>query len=231
MLIGPLILNIRGLTPDTARSVMSSISDLTCTYGFDMSIDNLNRSKLYPSHDGEEFSSGSLQLPADFAVILNESALSEGKLDERGVKNLQCLTDTMTSQDLIFQFPFSEFKIPVDLSFITLSHGKSLLPSTVSIPLTHSSTWNLNSKSTILQMRHYLARCRLFEIEIQEEVSKEVQEDFVNSRKQGEPMDQADLSMALALGKEIAKSYSRRQMTWNDYTKAKSLRKRIVSRA
>ncbi|CCG84788.1 protein of unknown function [Taphrina deformans PYCC 5710] len=230
MLIGPLTLNIRGLSPDTAKALTSLVSDLTCTYSFDMSIDNLNRSKLYPSHDGEEFSAGTLQLPADFAVILNESALSEGKLDERGVKNLQCLSNTITSQDLKFQFPFSEFKIPVDLSFITLSHGKSLLPSTISVPLTRSSTWNLNAKSSISQMRHYLARCRLFEIEIQEEVSKEVQEDFVNSRKEGHPMDQADLSMALALGKEIAKSYSRRQMTWDDYTKAKSLRKRILSR-
>lgn len=231
ILVGPLNLNLRNITPETAQRITKLIAQLAAhTFPFDMSIENLNKAKLYPSHDGEDFSAGSLQLPTDSVMLFNEAALSEGKLDERGVKNLQCIANTITTQDLIFHFPFSEFKIPVDLSIIVLSRGKSLLPSTISIALKRASTWNLNVKSSIAQMRHYLARCKLQEVKISEDVSAEVQEDFVKSRKQGQPMDQTDLSMALALGKEVTRSHGRRQMTWDDYQRARSLRKRIVDR-
>lgn len=229
VLVGPLTLNIREVGTSTASKLSDLVADLAANaFQFDMSIDNLNKSKLYPSHDGEDFSPGTLQLPTDSAVILNESALSEGKLDERGVKNVQCLIHSINTQDLIFHFPFNEYKIPMDLSFIVLSHGKSLLPSAISIPLKPASVWTLNVKSSLAQMRAYIARCRLQEVDISDAVSSQVQEDFVNKRKQGIMTDQTDLSMSLALGKEIARSYNRRSMSWEDYLHASELRKKIV---
>lgn len=231
VLLGPLCVNLRNADPIVAEKLSALISQLTAnSFLFDMSIDNLNKSRLYASHDGEEFSPGALQLPVDTAVILNESVLSEGKLDERGVKNLKSLSDLITSQESVFHYPFSEFKIPMDLSFVVLSHGKSLLSSSVSIPLKKSSVWNMNSSCSLASMRAYLARCRLLEIEIAEEVSSEIQEDFVSLRKAGDPIDQAELVLNLALAKEITRSHGVRNMSWEDYVYAKALRQRIVSR-
>lgn len=229
VLVGPLSLNLRNVNTTMAADLSKLVSELAATtFAFDMSIDNLNKSKLFPSHDGEDFSAGRLQLPTDSAVILNESALSEGELDQRGVKNVQCLTNSLNTQDLIFHFPFSEFKIPIDVSFIILSHGKSLLPSSISIALRPSSVWNLNIKTSKIQMRTYLARCRLQEVEISDSVSSRIQDDFVSKRKQGATTDQEDLSMSLALGKELARSHHRRMMTWEDYVRAAELRRKIV---
>jgi hypothetical protein len=234
VLLGPLALNLRNLEEKQARALIELIGSLSAyTEVVDLSIAGLNKHQLYPSHDGESFKSGTLQLPKDTLVVLDESALSEGKLEERGVKNLQCLAGVMTTQELVFAFPFNEFKIAMDLGFVTLSKGKSLLPSTLSIPVQQSSKQPSSQTGTRTrrEMSVYIARCRLQEVEISEEVSQAIQDDFVHARKQGGTLDQEQFAQALALGKEVARSHRRRQMVFQDYADGLRLAQEVKARA
>lgn len=231
VLVGPLTINLQGIDTQMAATLSKVLSSIAAhTLAVDMSIDELNKARLYASHDGEDFSAGALQLPFDSLVILNESLLAEGKLDERGVKNIQTLTHLITNQEAIFHYPFNEFKIPMDLCCLVLSSEKSLLPSTVSVRLSKASHWSLNSSLTSHQLKQYVCKCRLTEVEITETVSLQIQDDFVGSRKAGSSMNEDDLGLTLALAKEITRSHVRRKMEWSDYTHAKGLHTRIKAR-
>ncbi|ORY86256.1 putative alanine racemase-domain-containing protein [Protomyces lactucae-debilis] len=233
VLIGPIALNLRNIEGDQASALKLLIQELAAyTEVIDLSIAGLNKHQLFPTHDGEQFKPGQIQLPKDTVVLLDESALSEGKLEERGVKNLQCLANSITSQELVFAFPFNEFKIAMDLCFIDLSKGKSLLPSTLSIPVKSGSTAAARQPAsmTLKDMAIYIARCRLQEVEISDEVSQAIQNDFVRARKAGEAIDQALFGQGLALAKEVTRSYKRRQMVFDDYRRGVALASEVNAR-
>lgn len=83
-----------------------------------------------PAAAGESLQAGLLQLAPSTVVLINEDTLEGGALQDRGVRNLQALAETVRSQKLRYEFPYvgEEFGMETDLAFVVVGQGKSLLP-------------------------------------------------------------------------------------------------------
>lgn len=79
---------------------------------------------------GESLQSGLLQLAPSTLVLINEDTLEGGSLQDRGVKNLQALAETVRTQRLRYEFPYvsEDFGMETDLGFVVVGQGKTLLP-------------------------------------------------------------------------------------------------------
>lgn len=82
------------------------------------------------AHAGESLQSGLLQLAPSTMVLINEDTLEGGSLQDRGVKNLQALAETVKTQKLRYEFPYvsEDFGMETDLGFVVVGQGKTLLP-------------------------------------------------------------------------------------------------------
>ena len=117
----------------------------------DLSIAELNSSTYAPQSRDENLASGMLQLPEETTLFIDETAMGEGTLKDRGehhrlqilpmpkgsmtdacarqgVRNVQALTRIVTDQTIDYIFPYSTFTFETDLKVVVLSKGYSLLP-------------------------------------------------------------------------------------------------------
>jgi hypothetical protein len=87
-------------------------------------------SHVTPSAGGESLQSGLLQLAPSTVVLINEDTLEGGSLQDRGVKNLHALAETVRTQKLRYEFPYvsEDFGMETDLGFVVVGQGKTLLP-------------------------------------------------------------------------------------------------------
>ncbi|BGP13969.1 hypothetical protein JCM10213v2_001907 [Rhodosporidiobolus nylandii] len=130
MALGALSLNLA--FPDSFSTSLSSVlSSLVPTLAtLDLSIASLNdkATRLAPRSRDESLESGNLQLAPGTAVLVDLRGISEGKLEDTGVRNLRHLATTVSQQKLAYEFPFSSFELDTDLNFILLSEGKAIVP-------------------------------------------------------------------------------------------------------
>lgn len=79
---------------------------------------------------GESLQAGLLQLAPSTVVLINEDTLEGGAFQDRGVKNLHALAETVRTQKLRYEFPYvsEDFGMETDLGFVVVGQGKSLLP-------------------------------------------------------------------------------------------------------
>jgi len=121
----------------------------------DFHVAELNKVKYLPESRDENLISGVLQLPRSTVMLVDETRMGEGTLQDRGgsislyhlltsltslgpgVKNIQALATVVQDQTLAYVFPYSSFTFETDLTMIVVSKGKSLLP--VSLPTRSNS--------------------------------------------------------------------------------------------
>ena len=191
VLVGPLPLNLRSATPTISDRLSRYLLTVTPLLRLlNISIDGLNKGDLTPRHDGESFTSGQLQLPTDSLLLVDETALSEGKLTEVGVRDLQSLSAVQDRQKLPFHFPFNRLELDVDYACVTVSIGRSLLNSNntiLSCPIVPSTGTtpqpDPQTGDAAVAVRKYLASARLRRVEIGQALSTRIQDDFVRLRK------------------------------------------------
>lgn len=93
-----------------------------------LTIDGLNKTKFSPKSVNENLEAGVLQLIDGTVILVDETVLDEGQLIDPGVRNFQALNDLIQNQTLSYEFPYSQYEFDTDLSVITLSNTKSMLP-------------------------------------------------------------------------------------------------------
>lgn len=95
-----------------------------------LTIENLNTKSFVPKKDytTNRLQTGFLQLPKHTHILLDETKLQTGKLDEPGCLAVADLTELIQTQQLNYDFRF--YKIPFHTNYPVLifGEGKSLLP-------------------------------------------------------------------------------------------------------
>ena len=96
-----------------------------------ISIKDLNNQLLVPRFDvdTEELKQAPLQMMKNSLLILDESEMIEGKLENLGVLNVGALKNLVEFQFLHYEFPYSKVEIPQECKIIILSNNKSLFKS------------------------------------------------------------------------------------------------------
>ncbi|KAJ9111092.1 hypothetical protein QFC19_001290 [Naganishia cerealis] len=185
---------------DTAfRRLVSGIKQvMPLVVDVELSLQLLSEHAFFPvsSHveasasTGDSLQAGLLQLAPGTVVIINEDTLQGGGLQDKGVRNLKALADTVRTQKLRYEFPFvsEEFGMETDLAFLVMGQGKSLLPS----------------------------RAASSRLEIPTNVAEFIQAEFIRLRKEGLgvdakgdaiPVGEVDLRNWMRMGRLLALTY------------------------
>ncbi|KAF8837022.1 hypothetical protein BDN67DRAFT_973512 [Paxillus ammoniavirescens] len=206
-----------------------------------LSLDLLNTTPVLPESKDEDLHSGYFQLPLGTATLLTESGIQEGKLLERGIMNIRAIQDVMNSQTLEYIFPFSsKFRFNTDISVIVVSEGRksTFFQTSINVPLRCSDTSaNLYKRKDDISLpppekltayRSYVAACKVASetVQVSEEASKHIQEDFVRQRQQDKSMTAEKLVHLMKVARLLAASQLQQEVTIEVWARAKELERR-----
>lgn len=79
-------------------------------------------------YDCNRLTSGILQLSNNTHLILDETRLQPGKLNESGCRGIAAISHTIKNQKVNYDFNYYQMEYDCDIPFLVLSEGKSLLP-------------------------------------------------------------------------------------------------------
>jgi len=144
-----------------------------------------------------------LQLPKSSCIVINEGALSEGTLKQRGQRTLAALSKMTMTHSIPYRFDgLMEIDFEADLRIIVLScnnssgRGSKLLPCSISVKVASENCLALDAPrvdtipgDTILRILRYILTCRSNNttdrqsISLPKDLLDRAQEDFIYRRK------------------------------------------------
>ena len=188
----------------------------------EMSLEVLNDGDLRPRKDYElnRILPGELQLSDGTVLVVDETALTAGKLEHQGVQNLMALKAALAEQRYEVDFQYYQVPVECDLPAVVTSQGKSLLGCDTVVPLEAGgvppSTTSITaaSEGDLSVVRAFLGAARAAEHKIGEEVSARVQADLVNRRQANPKLGDADFSRWLTLARLFSLSRGEAELSW-----------------
>lgn len=207
---------------------------VTQSYFLSMTLSNMNTSTFIPKKDykANRLVSGILQLSKHTHFIVDETALTAGQLDSKGVQNLTALGNVINWQKIDYDFQYHPIEQHTNIPVLILSEGKSMITSDAQIRLTPTHTdvtsafCRIKSKLTpdvLRRIRLYLTAARLIDYELSEDMQKMVQDDFVESRRSDNSINAEDLHNLLILARLVTVSCGEKGLTSDVWRSVKIL--------
>ncbi|XP_014847785.1 PREDICTED: mini-chromosome maintenance complex-binding protein [Poecilia mexicana] len=203
-----------------------------------MSLQNMNQMRLVPRKDyvANRLVSGALQLASSTSLFLDETQLEPGQLDTTGVRNVTALGNLITWQKVDYDFNFHQMEFPCNINVLIASEGRSLLPSDCHIHLQpqvappHMEDYlssihvHPQASSQLNKFRVFLSVARLLDYSISDEVTKAVEDDFVDMRKDDpQSISADDLHRMLVVARLLSLSLGQTSLTRDSWLRAKHI--------
>ncbi|NWR76053.1 MCMBP protein, partial [Centropus unirufus] len=202
-----------------------------------MTIENMNHLRFNPRKDyaANRLLSGVLQLASNTSLVVDETQLEQGQLDTTGVHNVTALGNLITWQKVDYDFNYHQMEFPCNINVLITSEGRSFLPSDCQVHLQPqvtppnmeeymSSLLTALLPSVLNKFRIYLSLSRLLDYSISEEVTKAVEEDFVEMRKSDpESVTADDLHRTLLVARFLSLSAGQTTLSRERWLRAKQL--------
>ncbi|KDQ19812.1 hypothetical protein BOTBODRAFT_27237 [Botryobasidium botryosum FD-172 SS1] len=208
----------------TVAAILSHILPITAHLPLSLSL--LNTSSFVPEYHEEDLHSGRLQLPAGTTVLVEETGMTEGKVVEKGLRNITALQQCIASQSISYVFPYSTFSFSTDLTFIVLSEGKksAFVDTDVNIRLRDLSAEpaefykpadriNVPPPAKLEAFRRLVGGAKNGQVTISESVSKFIQDDFVKERRDMKGTTSEDLALRMSAARVMALSMHEKEVT------------------
>lgn len=207
------------------------------SYHLRMTIQNMNELKFIPRKDytANRLISGLLQLAGNTSLMVDETALEQGQLDTLGVRNLTALGNLITWQKVDYDFSFHRMEFQSNVNVLITSEGKSLLPSDCQVHLQPQiippnmeeymvSLLAAVLPSTLNKFRMYVSLLRLMDYSISDEVTKAVEDDFVEMRKYDpQSITADDLHRMLVVARLLSLSAGQTTLSRERWLRAKQM--------
>ncbi|XP_061220236.1 mini-chromosome maintenance complex-binding protein [Neopsephotus bourkii] len=207
------------------------------SYRLQMTIENMNHARFIPHKDytANRLVSGVLQLASNTSLVVDETQLEQGQLDTKGVHNVTALGNLITWQKVDYDFNYHQMEFPCNINVLITSEGRSLLPSDCQVHLQPqlippnmeeymSSLLTAVLPSVLNKFRIYLSLLRLLDYSISDEVTKAVEEDFVEMRKNDpESVTADDLHRTLLVARFLSLSVGQTTLSRERWLRAKQL--------
>ncbi|OQR93376.1 hypothetical protein THRCLA_08456, partial [Thraustotheca clavata] len=182
-------------------------------------------------YDIEYLHSGLLQVPDGTLLIVNEANMATGQLDDKGTHNIAALMTLVEHQALPYDFRFYKKEYNQDVKVLCLSTTKSMLPTSVHVPIQPSleavNTW---SKPWLQCFRVYLAAYRHFVSDLGTEGAKFAEQWYVEKRKEDTEVGVDDLHRLVRLARLHALSQGHENVTQEDWNHIVQLHNVIQAR-
>ena len=245
--LGKLHLNVSGCPPPAAGapwspaavSVVKVLSDvLPQCAALGLSPAKLNAARYVPSKDvdANTLRGGALQLPLGATLVLDEAQMSEGKLDAAGIKNVRALADVLERQKLGYDFTYFEVDFEADATLVSLSTSPSMLPLGCEVPLRLDAAAaappaELATGSWLAMARAYVGLAvRAQRLEVPEEMTALLQDDFVRSRQATPSITAEDFARWLTTTRLLAASHLEPAVRPEHYHAVKALEMQRLER-
>ncbi|KAI1894347.1 hypothetical protein AGOR_G00114880 [Albula goreensis] len=245
--LGKFTLNLSGCPQNSAFTdhLYRAIQQLVpSSFRLCMSLHNMNSLRFVPRKDytANRLVSGILQLAQNTSLFLDETKLEQGQLDSAGVRNITALGNLISWQKVDYDFSFHQMEFPCNINVLIASEGRSLLPSDCQVHLQPKlASPNLEEymnalhaavgPSTLNKFRIYVSLVRTLDYSITEDITKEVEEDFVEMRKDDpQSMSAEDLHRMLVIARLLSLSMGQTTLSRDQWMKAKHLEVLRMSR-
>ncbi|XP_061491813.1 mini-chromosome maintenance complex-binding protein isoform X1 [Rhineura floridana] len=207
------------------------------SYRLQMTIENMNclRFKPHKDYTANRLVSGVLQLASNTSLVIDETLLEQGQLDTRGVHNVTALGHLITWQKVDYDFSYHQMEFPCNINVLITSEGRSLLPTDCQVHLQPqlippnmeeymSSLLTAVLPSILNKFRIYLSLLRMLDYSISDEVTKAVEDDFVEMRKNDpESITADDLHRTLLVARFLSLSAGQTTLSRERWLRAKQL--------
>ncbi|KAM6956090.1 mini-chromosome maintenance complex-binding protein [Aplochiton taeniatus] len=238
--LGKFTLNLSGCPPTTsyAERLYQVIQQLVpCSYRLGMSLQNMNSLRLVPKKDyvANRLVSGALQLAKNTCLFLDETQLEQGQLDAAGVRNVTALGNLISWQKVDYDFNYHQMEFPCNINVLIASEGRSLLPSDCQVHLQpqvippnleeYLATIHMGQMSSKLnKFRVYLSVAQSLDYSISDEVTKAVEDDFVDMRKDDpQSITAEDLHRLLVVARLLCLSKGQTTLSRDSWMRAKHM--------
>ncbi|GMF58540.1 unnamed protein product [Phytophthora fragariaefolia] len=190
----------------------------------DLSLKELNSTKFMPHKDYERevLLSGVLQVANGTTMLVNETALTAGQLNDQGVKNIAALQSLIDKMLLPYDFHYYNMDFPQDVAVVTVSEGKSILPVAVTVPITAAEASVVEKQPTPLPMEHalecfrvFLSVLRSFVVTIGNEEAEMAEKHYVECRKSQQKVARLVVEKARSPRIPGARCYHWRSSVWH----------------
>ncbi|KAM9345446.1 mini-chromosome maintenance complex-binding protein [Symphorus nematophorus] len=203
-----------------------------------MSLQNMNQMRLVPKKDyvANRLVSGALQLARNTSLFLDETQLEQGQLDTTGVRNVTALGNLISWQKVDYDFNYHQMEFPCNINVLIASEGRSLLPSDCQIHLQSQVTpphleeylssihMHPQSSSQLNKFRIYLSVARRLDYSISAEMTKSVEDDFVDMRKDDpQSVSAEDLHRMLVVARLLSLSLGQTSLSRDSWLRAKHI--------
>nr|XP_020460023.1 mini-chromosome maintenance complex-binding protein [Monopterus albus] len=208
------------------------------SYYLGMSLQNMNQMCLVPKKDyvANRLVSGALQLARNTSLFLDETQLEQGQLDTTGVRNVTALGNLISWQKVDYDFNYHQMEFPCNINVLIASEGRSLLPSDCRIHLQpqvapphleeylSSIVLHPQPSSQLNKFRSYLSVAQLLDYSISDEVTKSVEDDFVDMRKDDpQSISAEDLHRMLVVARLLSLSLGQTSLSIDGWLRAKHI--------
>lgn len=215
--VGRLSLNIHSKELDAAAIGEAYRALSPAAHVAPMSLEYLNSSRAAPvmDHGRNRLLSGLLQLPSSSFLLLDETAMTEGTLQARGIQNIQALSHAIRTGEVEYDYVFHKISMDADFVVGVLSQAPSkFLPCDLKVRLapsqpnaSASEAWDPSAQRWLADARSYLALVRHLPFSVPEDVGKLITEDFVQARQENPQLDPQTLGLWLTLARLRAASF------------------------
>lgn len=208
------------------------------SYYLGMSLQNMNQMRLVPKKDyvANRLVSGVLQLARNTSLFLDETQLEQGQLDTTGVSNITALGNLISWQKVYYDFNYHQMEFPCNINVLIVSEARSLLSSDCQIHLQSQVTpphleeylsaihMLPQASSQLNKFRIYLSVARLLDYSISDEVTKSVEDDFVDMRKDDpQSISAEDLHRMLVVARLLSLSLGQSSLSRDSWLRAKHI--------
>lgn len=215
--LGKLCVNLTNIPAFTGyvKNLFNILQKLTTkSYFLELSLQNLNSIDFIPRKDytSNHLISSILQLSAHTHLLIDETALSPGELNNKGVNNISALNHLIKWQQVEYDFKYHRIPYSSNISVLVVSQGKSMLSSDCQVKICETlsqDNWkdyfteieNFLNGEILKQFQDYLTLMKIANYTLHEDMQKIIQEDFVNMRKADSLMTGDDLHHLLVLAR------------------------------
>jgi hypothetical protein len=223
--IGKFSVNLSGhpVTVSEGKPLVAQMLELLLprTRVVDLANDKMNAERLVPvkNYDTNRLEQGKLQLVAGTPLIVDETRMATGTLNDKGCRNLQAIQTVVNEQKVVYDFMYHHLDFPVDMPTLVLSAAKSLFKTEFRVHLRPTAPLPTLlppvDDAGLQQWRSYIAAARelTFDIGDDAEVNKMVEADFVAMRQADAKSSQDDLHLRLTLARLLGVSFFEHTLT------------------
>ncbi|XP_055856866.1 mini-chromosome maintenance complex-binding protein [Episyrphus balteatus] len=239
--LGKFALNLCNIPEQLLPSYTQDLYDilelfLPASHYLPMTLDTMNTLQFFPKKDYQtnKLTSGILQLAPHTHLVLDETRLQPGKLENNGVRGVQNLAHFIKTQQLKCDFQYYDINFNTDIPVLVLSEGRSMLPNDFQVPLNADNDRITLIEETLKAAKHYaqpkldaircyLTSAKLTKFDMNPEESEMIQTDFVEMRKANAKVGADELHGLLVLSRLLAIASGKSKFDRDSWEKAKQM--------